>query len=123
MAITALIISGFALLAAGVCLCLLAREKKRNEKRNAAMLTYISKECEAVSTAAGMYADETVTAAIKGVCARIENLEKGIVPDYEKAMAAANAVNDFNSGITNILGFDPYEALRSQREKERTGEA
>lgn len=123
MAITALIISGFALLAAGVCLCLLVREKKRNEKRNVAVLTYISKECEAVSKAAGLYTDETVAAAIKGVCAKIENLEKGIVPDYEKAMAAANAVNDFNSGITNILGFDPYEALRSQREKERTGEA
>lgn len=112
MAITALIISGFALLAAGVCLCLLVREKKRNEKRNAALLTYISKECEAVSTA-----------AIKAMSARVENLEKGIVPDYEKAMAAANSVNDFNSGITNILGFDPYDALRSQREKERTGEA
>lgn len=123
MAITALIISGFALLAAGVCLCLLVREKKRNEKQNAAMCNLISKECEAVSKAAGLYADETVTAAYKGVSARIENLEKGIVPDYEKALAAANAVNDFNSGITNILGFDPYDSLRTQREKERTGEA
>ena len=123
MAITALIISGFALLAAGVCLCLLVREKKRNEKRSAAMCNLISKECEAVSKAAGLYTDETVTAAINGMSARVENLEKGIVPDYEKALAAANAVNDFNSGITNILGFDPYNSLRTQREKERTGEA
>jgi hypothetical protein len=123
MAITALIISGFALLAAGVCLCLLVREKKRNEKRSAAMCKLISKECEAVSKAAGLYTDETVTAAINGMSARVENLEKGIVPDYEKALAAANAVNDFNSGITNILGFDPYNSLRTQREKERTGEA
>jgi hypothetical protein len=123
MAITALIISGFALLAAGVCLCLLVREKKRNEKRSAAMCNLISKECEAVSKAAGLYTDETVTAAINGMSARVENLEKGIVPDYEKALAAANAVNDFNSGITNILGFDPYDSLRTQREKERTGEA
>lgn len=45
---------------------------------------------------------------------RLEELEKGVVPDYEAAKEAAKAVNDFNAGISGILGFDPKEALRKQ---------
>lgn len=133
MEMIALMISGLALLAAGVCLCLLMQEKKRNQERNAAMLTYVGIECEAVSKAADAYTDEKIhstvnklnedmAAAVKGVCGRIENLEKGIIPDYETAAAAVNAVNSFNQGISNILGFDPREALEAQRERERNGE-
>lgn len=48
---------------------------------------------------------------------RISKLEAGITPDYEQAKAAANAVNDFSKGITNILGFDPMNAIRAEREK------
>lgn len=65
---------------------------------------------------------EEMAKAVKGVSNRVDNLEKGIVPDYEKAMAAADAVNSFNQGITNILGFDPKEALIEQRNRERTGD-
>ena len=65
---------------------------------------------------------EEITEAVGGVSNRVEKLEKGIVPDYEKAMAAADAVNSFNQGITNILGFDPKEALIEQRNRERTGD-
>ena len=123
MAITALIISGFALLAAGVCLCLLAFEKKRSKEQRVAMCQLIYKEREAAEKFAIKVAEASAAEAIKGIVKRVEDLENGVVPDYEKALAAANAVNDFNSGITNILGFDPYESLRIQREKERTGEA
>lgn len=149
MEMIACIISGLALLAAGVCLYLTMREKKRSEKRNAAVVACIAAECEAVSKAAAAYTvevrnaillevserftteelemhnavDEKITEAITATCGRIEKLEKGIVPDYQEAMAAANAVNDFNKGISAILGYDPAEALQSRREKERTGEA
>ena len=40
---------------------------------------------------------------------------------YEQAKAAANAVNDFNRGITNILGFDPVSALKKEQQRERLG--
>lgn len=46
---------------------------------------------------------------------QVNALEKGTVPDYEKAKDAAKAVDDFNSGITGILGFDPYQVLKAQR--------
>lgn len=151
MEMIALMLSGLALLAAGVCLCLLMQEKKRNQERNAAMVTYVGIECEAVSKAAGAYTDEIHNAimlevsgrftteeleihnavdekiadAVKSVYARfgerIENLEKGIIPDYEAATAAVNAVNDFNQGISNLLNYDPVSALAAQREKERQG--
>lgn len=133
MEMIALMLSGLALLAAGVCLCLLMQEKKRNQERNVAMLNYVQAECDAVSKAAGAYTDEKnvstvnklnedMALAVKGMCGRIENLEKGIIPDYEKATAAVNAVNDFNQGISNLLNYDPVSALAAQRERERQGE-
>ena len=36
-------------------------------------------------------------------------------PDYEAALSAAKAVNDFNMGISGILSFDPIAAARKQR--------
>lgn len=48
---------------------------------------------------------------------RIEQLEKGCVPDFEEALRAVNAVNDMNSGIANIFGFDPLEALKQSRQE------
>ena len=46
----------------------------------------------------------------------VSNLEQGIVPDFEEAKAAAKAVNDFNAGISAIMGYDPMEARRKVRE-------
>ena len=48
---------------------------------------------------------------------RIENLEQGIVPDFNEAMRAVSAVNEMNSGIANIFGFDPLEALKQSRQE------
>lgn len=108
MQIITLVLSGLALLAASVSLLMSVIEKKRSKKRNAAMLDY-------------------VTAAVNrgiqssGFDSRIQKLEHGITPDYEQAKAAANAVNDFNRGITNILGFDPVSALKKEQQRERLG--
>jgi vacuolar-type H+-ATPase subunit D/Vma8 len=140
MEMIALIVSGLALLAAGVCLYLLMQEKKRNQERRATMCDYAdnnmveSKEYtdDAVEVCERAF-DERIFALQnrllqeiysenKKIYARVENLEKGIIPDYEKATAAVNAVNDFNQGISNLLNYDPVSALAAQREKERQGE-
>ena len=108
MQIITLILSGLALLAASVSLLISVIEKKRSKKRNAAMLDYVT---------------ATVNRGIQssGFDSRIQKLEQGITPDYEQAKAAANAVNDFNRGITNILGFDPVCALKKEQQRERLG--
>lgn len=58
----------------------------------------------------------------EGQAERIKALEDGTVPDYEKAKAAAKAVDDFNQGLANILNYDPYETARLQREERAGGE-
>lgn len=48
--------------------------------------------------------------------AEIEKLKSGLAPDYEKALAAAKAVNDFNTGLSAIMNYDPIAAVRAQRQ-------
>ena len=108
MQIIAFVMSGLALFVSIVSLAMYGIEKKRSKKRNAAMLDFVT---------------ATVNRAIQssGFDSRIQKLEQGITPDYEQAKAAANAVNDFNRGITNILGFDPVSALKKEQQRERLG--
>lgn len=61
-------------------------------------------------------ADRSMTSA-KENKVRIERLEQGIVPDFEEALRAVNAVNDMNKGIANIFEFDPLEALKKSRQE------
>lgn len=142
MEIIAIIVSGLALLAAGVCLLMLTEEKKRNQERNAAekelrgqidwCIGAIGEETTNRTKAVDHFKKEISDACFrlqnrllqemytefKLAYERIEKLEKGVVPDYEKAIAAADAVNKFNEGLSNILGYDPVEALEAQRRKE-----
>lgn len=105
--IFALIVSGLALLAAICCMGMTLQNEKRNKKRNVALIRYVQK---------------TVAGSEEKYTQRLEALEKGITPDYEQAKAAAAAVNDFSKGITNILGFDPMEALKADRQKKEMGD-
>lgn len=107
MELIALIVSGLALLAACVCLYLMMQEKKRNQKQKAAMMNYV---------------DAIREDLMRNMNERVGKLEEGVIPDYEKAAAAVQAVNDFNAGIANLLNYDPVSALAAQREKERQGE-
>ena len=121
MVLISIIVSGLALLAASVCLCLLMQEKKRNQKQKADACNY----AYACMREAKAYAEEL-----------LERFKTG--GEWEKAVAAtaeekiADAVNeicnkmsesyfsaDINAGLGNILGFDPYASLQKQREKER----
>lgn len=102
MGIISLIFSGLALLAAAAVMIVTIVEKKRSLKRNAALMDYVDRE-------------------LKSMLTIVKKLEDGVVPNYEQAKAAADAVNDFNRGISAILGFDPYSALQSEKAKERMG--
>lgn len=102
MLIISLILSGLALLAVAAGIVFVLAEKKRSLKRNAALMDYVDRE-------------------LKSVILTVKKLEDGVVPNYEQAKAAADAVNDFNRGISAILGFDPYSALQIEKTKERMG--
>lgn len=98
MTIVCFIVSGLALVAAVAAVCIAVMEGKRNQKRNAAAVELISR-----------------------IGKDVEKLRDGVVPNYEQARAAANAVNDFNKGISAILGFDPFVAYQKEKQKERNG--
>lgn len=127
--IFAIIMSGLALLAATAGLTIAIGNEKRSKKRNAALIQYIDqtaqKNANKAAIAAGAYTDEEVKKVrsdMVDLTKRTKDLEDGITPNYEQAKAAANAVNDFSKGISNILGFDPMEALRAERQKNERGD-
>ena len=124
----ATVISGLALLAAGVSLVLTIQEKKRNQKRSAATCDYIKNEFEAAVKAAADYtkngvdeAKEFAKKAVAKTVKRIEDLEAGVIPDFEEARRAAESVNDFNRELSNLLNFDPMEAIRKEQQQAHTG--
>lgn len=49
---------------------------------------------------------------------RLKELENGLIPDYEAAKEAVKSVNDFNTGLAAIMGYDPMEAAKKAREKQ-----
>lgn len=141
------ILGGLALLAAVTCLTLFFQEKKRNEKRRAAMIKLIQEECGDVAsnsyeryqelqkkmqqlagdiTAHRMEMNKTkakindlgtMIEALEGATEkRLRDLEAGVIPDYAAARQAAEAVDSFNQGLSNILGFDPMAEARKARE-------
>ena len=58
---------------------------------------------------------ESIGNSLKDILRRTDDLEKGIVPDFEQAREAARAVDNFNAGLSGILGFDPIETAKKQR--------
>ena len=125
MEIFAIILSSLALLAAASNLVITLRERKRSQKRNTALIKYAETCAGNVRSDLGLYIDEHLKRQderLNQIATNVENLSKGVVPDFEKAKEAANAVNQFHAGITGILGFDPYEALKKQREDNFGGE-
>lgn len=53
---------------------------------------------------------------------RVGELENGVVPGFEEAKAAVKAVNDFNVGLSAIMGYDPMQAIRKGRDAEGESE-
>lgn len=68
-------------------------------------------------TEALTHLSDAVDRTLADVLKRLEKLESGMVPDYEAALEAARAVNDFNTGLSAIMNFDPMEAVKKARNK------
>lgn len=141
----ALILSALAFLMGAAALVLTIQERNRNRRRGKnlrkTLVDYVDLKVEEVhkgisasmgesmkianskiekAASVAKVADARVEAlkkAIKENKGRIEQLEQGCVPDYNEALRAVNAVNEMNSGIANIFGYDPLEALQKSRQE------
>lgn len=111
-----MIMSGLALLAATVSLFLILHEKKRNQKRNADLVNLINAEAKALRKE-NDWGIELVTTKVDNLSTKVDKLEAGIVPDYQEALAAKNSVDEFNRGLSAIMGYDPMEVARKAREE------
>lgn len=129
-----MIMSGLALLAATVSLIITLCEKKRSQKRNADLVNYIDVGNRAVEDVIGQKEEGWVKkfddlvntirhklTELNKISAKVDKLEQGIVPDYEEALAAKNSVDEFNRGLSAIMGYDPMEVARKAREKRHFG--
>jgi hypothetical protein len=131
--IVCIVLSSLALLAAVVNITLILVDKKREPMRRQALLDYIdnvadgtleeaeeyakqrfAKEYEARREENAAFAHE-IDKRFERQQAEIQKLKAGAEPDYQQAMAAAKAVNDFNSSIISIMNFDPIEVARRNR--------
>lgn len=122
MSIAILVVGIAAILLSAANTVLWLTERKQSDRRHCAMLDYTDRKCEGVIDAAENAAKEAAEsqskqaeAALRIITSRVEALEKGVCPDYEKAREAADAVNDFNAGISAILTFDPIATSRARR--------
>ena len=52
----------------------------------------------------------------------VNDLLSGVVPDYEEAVKAKDAVNSFSRDIAAILNFDPLQAAKETRLRNRSGQ-
>lgn len=129
-----MIMSGLALLAATVSLFISLREKKRNQKRNADMCNYVEaverdmkddlwlqrdKLSAKIDIAVDMIRQKSTE--VDKLSTKVDKLEQGIVPDYQEALAAKNSVDEFNRGLSAIMGYDPMAVARKAREERHYG--
>lgn len=93
---------------------------RNNKRAHKSLVEYCDRK--AIETEGNIFAavneiNERGLKQLKEIAGKLERLEQGVVPDYNEALAAANAVNDFNKGISAILGYDPGEAMRASRKE------
>jgi hypothetical protein len=133
MVIASIIIGSLALLAAVANITIILVDKKREAVRRQALLDYINNmgdgTLEAAENLVIQHIEKAAEAnknentafrvAIEERLAKqqadIDALKVGAEPDYQQAVAAAKAVNDFNAGIISILNYDPMEVARRSR--------
>ena len=126
---TTLIIAAILLTLLAATMVLLKREKRNSSLAWQAVRALEDKleRTKDVSNAAFEEAKDAIKAAIdlaeevRKLRSRVKDLENGVVPGFEEAKAAVKAVNDFNVGLSAIMGYDPMAALKKSRDRE--GEA
>lgn len=116
MQIIAMILSGLALLAAGVSLILIIREKKRNEEWSAAfdrykntMLQYVDKKFEPLQADMKKYTDESITRKVDSVLKKVESIGDDLMN------ANTSFQDQLGQTLSNIMAFDPMESQRKAR--------
>lgn len=137
MLILIFVLAIMACVAADVALILVIKERKSRQQESRAMrkkfADYVQVEVGAVCTRVkevdakadrNVKAIRAVNSKAEGILKevkkdrlRIEDLEQGVVPDFEAARKAVDAVNDVNKGIAGILNYDPLEALKASRQE------
>ena len=133
MVIASIIIGSLALLAAVANITIILVDKKREAVRRQALLDYINNMGDGALEAAENFVIQHIEKAAEAnknentafrvsieerlakQQADIDALKVGAEPDYQQAVAAAKAVNDFNAGIISILNYDPMEVARRSR--------
>lgn len=89
------------------------------EKMNCSFTEYISRENDRKVLNSEQRAE--LEKEISTIRKRVHDLEGGIVPGYNEALAAKSSVDEFNKGLSAIMGYDPIAAYRKQAEKEKYG--
>lgn len=102
MEIAILIFSCIALCASVFAVCFTVKEREERKRQCKAVLDYADRIVEDINP-------------------KLEDLAKGVVPEYEAAKAAADATNEFHKGIAAILNYNEMEALQRMREAEASG--
>jgi hypothetical protein len=102
MEIAILIFSCIALCASAFSVFFTMQERNERKRQCKAVLDYVDRIVEDINP-------------------KLEDLTKGVVPEYEAAKAAADATNEFHRGIANILNYNEIDALRRVREAEANG--
>lgn len=123
---TTLIIAAILLTLLAATMVLLKREKRNSSLAWQAVhaLEDNLERTKDVSKAAFEEAKDAIKAAIdlaeevRKLRSRVKELENGVVPGFEEAKAAVKAVNDFNVGLSAIMGYDPMAAMKKSRDGE-----
>lgn len=134
MEIIAIILGSLALLAALLNTILILVEKKRNGKNHSALLDYVDSQRDVIWTSAEENAKQYTDIQLSGYAVntedrffaidkKISEMEtqfsdaiKDIELDYRDAQNAANHINDFARGLSNIFDYDPLESARKSRD-------
>lgn len=127
---TSIIIAAILLILLAATMVLLQREKRNSSLAWQAVraLEDQLERTKSVSSAAFEEAKDAIKAAIdiadevRKLRKRVGELEDGVVPGFEEAKAAVKAVNDFNVGLSAIMGYDPMQAIRKGRDAEGESE-
>lgn len=93
----------------------------RNHRRSTAKYATLVQYVDSAVNAAHTEIMQDVNNAVSPLKSAVEDITKGIVPDYEEARRAAEATNEFHRGIANILNYNEMDALRRMREADQSG--
>lgn len=94
----------------GTVVCLLWHKVNESEKSRQMLMKAFAEDLTSTRVTA-----EQSTSMIQELAKKVDDLERGIVPDYEKAKEAASWLDKFNESVTGYLSYDPIAAIRDRK--------